>query len=36
MKNSFVKIKVKQQMYLGRNAKVIFISDVTKKVNARV
>ena len=36
IKNSFVKIKVKQQMYLGRKANVIFISDVTKKVNARV
>lgn len=35
-KNSFVKIKVKQQKYLGKNATVIFMSDVTKKIIAKV
>ena len=36
MHNSFVKVKVKKQDYLGKRANVIFMSDVTKKVHSRI
>jgi len=34
--NRFVKIKVKRQKYNGKPSLIIFVSDVTKKILARI
>lgn len=36
MKDKFVKIKVKRYDYLNKKSIAIFISDVTKKIDARL
>ena len=32
----FFAIKIRQQKYLGKSATVIFLSDATKKINAKI
>ena len=36
LKNVFVSLKIKKQMYLGRNVVAIYIRDKTKRVHAKL